>query len=148
MSQATCDALEPILLRVLTQFYRSLDSGDVEGLSKLMAKQFVWRRQGTELRSMADIETTLSKRRSEAHFFHILTNVLFEQVRSTTVLYSGYLLVLRAYVNRAAPTSMAPSGPQSFHVCKGELALDGGQWRITSVDAGPPRLLLSLEETR
>lgn len=141
------EASESVWLSLLTRFYRLLDSGDVESLSALMADEFLWRRQGIDLRSRFDIRAALSQRRHDSHLFHILSSVVFETVDPVRVRYTGYLVVLRAQADRPDAIRVAPSGAQSLHLCEGELGLRDGCWRVAAMDAGAPRLLINLEET-
>jgi hypothetical protein len=133
------------LLTILTRFYRFLDANDIEKLNALMHPDSIWLRQGRELRTSADIAVALSDRDPRLHIFHILSGVMFEQLASDHVAYSGYLMVLRSYDDADVAVRMPPSGAQSLHVCEGEFRQTADGWRISAMNAGPPRLIIDIK---
>lgn len=133
------------LLTILTRFYRSLDGNNIQSLCALMHPQSLWLRQGRELRTSADITSALSERDPRLHIFHVLAGVVFEPLASDHVAYSGYLMVLRSYADADATVRMPPIGAQTLHVCGGEFKRISDGWRISAMDAGPPRLLVDLK---
>lgn len=135
---------EAELLRILTRFYRYLDANDIGPLAALMHPESLWRRQGRELRSRDDIAAALGERDPRLHIFHLLTSVMFDAQSSDHVAYSGYLTVVRSYADPDQAVRMPPRGAQSLHVCEGEFRLSQGAWRISAMDAGPPRLVLDV----
>ena len=135
---------EAELLKILTRFYRFLDVNDISSLCAFMHDELLWRRQGRELRSRADITTALADRDPRLHIFHLLTSVTFAARPEGRIAYSGYLTVVRSFADEDQSTRMPPRGAQSLHVCEGEFRRSEGDWRICAMDAGPPRLFLDM----
>jgi len=135
---------EADLLRTLTRFYRCLDANDIANLTSLMDDTFLWPRQGRELRNADDVTSALSGRDPRLHIFHLLNSVTFEVLDGDRMAYSGYLTVVRSYADPDQAVRMPPRGAQSLHVCAGEFTKTPQGWRISAMDAGPPRLLIDI----
>jgi hypothetical protein len=136
--------VESQCVSILNRFYRLLDSGDVSGLCALMNSEFVWMRQGKELRSPADVDEALRQRASNLQVFHLLNSVMIDLIVDDHVRYSGYLIVLRVPVEAGGLGGTAPAGIQALHICQGEMMRTAGGWRVSKMNAGPPHVALNL----
>jgi len=138
------EALTPVLHDRLLRFYRFLDSGNVAGMCALMHSQFLWFRQGKELRTHDDIAGIIAARDGKLRVFHLLNSVLLERLSDDRIKYSGYLSTLRAHTPEPGLLNLPPAG-FSLHVLEGEFAYDGDDWGIAKMTAGPAHLAADFE---
>ena len=137
-------AIEWQCLKVLTSFYRSIDTANCGGIGSQLHPEGTWIRAGNKIRTQEEITADFAARPQGQILFHVVNNAIFKHRSSTHVDFSLYLSVARGRATLAPPEPNVFQGVQGIHLCQGEMWRTPEAWKIGLIDAGPPILRLEL----
>ena len=124
--------------QTVIRFFRALDDRDYATLAHLLAPGGVWRRQGAELRSEADILAAMAKRSATLRIHHLLTNVFAVPHGPDEADVTGYMLVIR-HDGGAEPAGPSPlTGIENVRTPRARLRRSRDGWRIVDLGGDPP----------
>ena len=122
----------------MLHFFRALDERRFDLLAPMLAPGGFWNRQGTELRSEADIMAAMADRSPTMRVHHLLTNSYAEPRGNGEVDVSAYLLVIR-HDSKSEPVGPSPlSGIDSIRTMRARLRMTDQGWRIVRLVNDPP----------
>ena len=129
-------ATDPV--QTVVRFFRALDDREYRVLAGLLAQGGVWRRQGAELRSAADIEAAMAKRSPTMRIHHLLTNLYAAPHGDDEADVTGYMLVVR-HDSGAAPDGPSPlHGVENIRTTRARLQRTSRGWRILELTGDAP----------
>ena len=111
-------------------FFRAIDERRFNLLAPMLAPGGFWNRQGTELRTEADIMAAMADRSPTMRVHHILTSAYSEPQGDGEVDVAAYLLVVR-HDSKSEPVGPSPlPGIDSIRTTRARLRLTDQGWRI------------------
>lgn len=141
---AACAPLDPA--QTVIRFFRALDDREYGALTALMAGDGVWRRQGAELRSAAEIEAAMAKRSPTMRIHHLLTNVFAEPHGAEEATVTAYMLVVR-HDSGSKPSGPSPlQGFENIRTVRARLRHGEAGWRIVELGGEHPSFAMTAEK--
>ena len=124
--------------QTVIRFFRALDDRDYATLAVLLAPDGVWHRQGTDLRSEADILAAMAKRSPTMRIHHLLTNVFAEPRGDGEAEVTAYMLVVR-HDSGAEPAGPSPfPGIENIRTMRALLRQTPQGWRVVRLTGDAP----------
>ncbi|WP_233839213.1 nuclear transport factor 2 family protein [Paraburkholderia sp. ZP32-5] len=124
MNQHNLDTLAAVVF----EFFHGLDTRNHAATAQFMAREGIWRRQGTELVGPEAVLAVLEKRDASRRTAHLITNLRLAEATDTTARLRYYVTAFEHAVSadgQNSPTQMAGVLDSTD-----DLVLEDGQWRI------------------
>ncbi len=122
--------IESECARVIALFFQYLDRNEFEALSKLMASNGTWSRQGKILKGAAMVFQELKQRPVGRITLHLVSNLIVDVIDESTTKATFYMTVLR-HDGENKPSGPMPMGlPYSASIFQTRFTKEAEAWRI------------------
>ena len=112
------------LASVVYRFFRALDTRDHAEVSRLMASQGTWVRQGVSLVGPDAVMLALDRRDPERRTAHVVSNLWVESSTATTARVRFYMTAFETRADQMVPQMLGVRDSVD------DLVLENGAWHI------------------